>query len=104
MVEASIGSGVKNEISKLIDSIFRKSPTVHLYLVDVTTLANIRDGETGLIKLPNENILLEMKLNQNILPNASKEYIAATILHEAIHAYMGATNETLNILRVHQLA
>jgi hypothetical protein len=32
----------------------------------------------------------EVTLNTNVMENASKEYVAVTIMHEIIHAYMSA--------------
>lgn len=43
-------------------------------------------------------ISAEIQLNGNILPNSSREYIAATIMHEALHAYMASSNHGENSL------
>ena len=36
---------------------------------------------------------IEIKLNSDVLPNASEQYIAVTILHETLHAYFRQTGQ-----------
>jgi hypothetical protein len=50
-----------------------------------------QDMLTDATTLYNQNTnTYEVTLNTNVMENASKEYVAVTIMHEIIHAYMGA--------------
>ncbi len=51
---------------------------------DITTLSNTIDGTMQRLS----GIEYEISLNKNKLPNASKEYILATIYHEILHAFI----------------
>nr|MBC7611786.1 hypothetical protein [Pseudopedobacter sp.] len=92
MVQYSIDNDIKLNINESINSIFNTNTDVNLYYEETSSLPNSTDGTTTLVndnRFPGGNYLLtiDIKLNVNTLPNASKEYISATILHEALHAY-----------------
>lgn len=91
MVNDILLGEIENKVSILIDSIYGNNASVNLKFYDVTDLANTRDAETinEYSVTDDTHLGATINLNKNILPNASKEFIAATILHEALHAYIG---------------
>jgi hypothetical protein len=91
MVNATMRANVNTQISSLIASVFGVSPQVNIYYFDVTTLPSGVEGHTNSFNLDVEgNINIRFDLNQNSLPNASQQYIATVIMHEAMHAYLMA--------------
>jgi hypothetical protein len=64
-----------------LQSVFGVSSAVDLYLRESTTLSSNVDGVT----YPGDGVAV-IRLNVNTLPSASREYVAATIYHEIIHA------------------
>jgi hypothetical protein len=91
LVEATISSGVTNQINSLIQNVFGGSTTMNLTFIDVNTLPIFADGYTnnngGIIS---GKLNVEIQLDANHLPSFSQEYIARVIMHEALHAYLDA--------------
>ncbi len=94
MVEESIDQDCRNKVSTIINTLFAASETHHLYFEDNPTLApplENADARTQVdlhnMSLPNR-LKIEITFNTSQLDSASQEYIAATIFHEAIHAWI----------------
>ncbi len=96
MVNAIIAKGLKTELNKLIQGIFGGSAQPLLDFEDSSILQEgLPDtvaGKTNGLWHDQAHggglISAKVYLNVKILPNASKEYIAATIIHELLHAYI----------------
>lgn len=91
-VDNAISLDCRNKITNFINQVFVNSETYHLYFEDgVLTGSSVNDDAyttTGpLSSFPNE-IKTIIKFNTSQLSGSSKEYIAATILHEAVHAWV----------------
>ncbi|WP_332913327.1 hypothetical protein, partial [Algoriphagus boritolerans] len=85
-VQQAITQDFKTQISDIIQSCFAQSENVNISIIDVDNLADDIDGtHDGFGSGGFWN--LTIKLNRNILKNASKEYIMATVFHEFLHAY-----------------
>ena len=98
MVQEAISKDCKNQITTFINSTFDKNPTMDITFVDAP-LGNmvVGDGTTVAHIGGSGTCYITVTLNSSpgALPSASKEYIAATIFHESVHAWIDATN-TLN--------
>jgi hypothetical protein len=89
MVDLTINANVNTQVNNLIQSVFGGTDQPNLTYSDVGYLVNSRDAETVSGFASDDSFVsADIALNSNILPNASKEYIAATIMHEALHAYI----------------
>ncbi len=93
-----------NKITNVIKDIYGVSEKINLIIKDVNDLPIDKDGQTSVTRnQQNSNILnVELKLNVNELPNASREYTAATIYHECIHAILIYKN--INIAQHNHMA
>ncbi|PSL47514.1 hypothetical protein CLV51_102371 [Chitinophaga niastensis] len=83
---------LQNTVSKILNNIFGSSDKLNLDFVE----ANLKpgeDGETDGGSVSGDYRNLTITLNTTDLKNSSKEYVAATILHEVIHGYFRAVNE-----------
>ncbi|MBL7763807.1 MAG: hypothetical protein JNL23_10320 [Chitinophagaceae bacterium] len=98
MVDDAISRDCSNEITNFINSAFHKNPDLDLTFKDAP-LGNIwgsdgktvaQGGSTGCY------ITITLNSSSSSLPRASKEYVAITILHEAIHAWIILNNTTSN--------
>lgn len=88
MVNDILLGEIDNDISLMIKSVFGQDASVNLEIRDVENLNHSRDAT---ITSNYENSTLTnalIKLNKDVLPNSSKEYITSVILHEALHAYL----------------
>lgn len=93
MVETSINGNLKNEISSTINSAFGSNPDLDLVFFNDSFPINL-DGTSMATGNLNSFCKIEITLNTSL--NAStKEYIAATIIHEALHAFI-TLSETTN--------
>jgi hypothetical protein len=98
MVDAAIKSDIVFDLKQTMNSIFNANTDFNLEFVDNALASNL-DGLTdavqsgGIPAAPNSQriilttLSLQITLNSTTLPNASKEYVTATILHEVLHAY-----------------
>ncbi|MGQ7854805.1 hypothetical protein ACUN24_11240 [Pedobacter sp. WC2501] len=87
IVDSLLGS--KN-ISNKMDSIlkrFNKDASVQINIYDTSAIAGNKPGETYGGHWENGIFSINIKLNNAILLNASREFIASTIMHEVLHAY-----------------
>lgn len=85
MVNDILLGSVENDISLLVKSVYGQNGNVNLEIFDSANLSNMDDATTSITLPP--SLDAKITLNKTVLSNASKEYIAATILHEALHAY-----------------
>ena len=75
---------VNAEVKKILHDVFGVNDEINLIVVPYTFADTTADGET--IRLGGDNY--RMRLNTYMLNNSTKDYIAATIIHEALHAYI----------------
>lgn len=92
-VNNAIALDCKNEISSFINTVFGNSDQFILDFQDNTLIGSQATFDAYTVTGPlNNNNLTTLKttitLNNPQLNDASKEYIAATILHESIHAWI----------------
>jgi hypothetical protein len=108
MVAAAITRNIQYNLTQSMNSIFGRNANFNLEFIDAP-LASSTDGITQTIAIDGHYIYepdgvtiqritdikgmdVRITLNSTTLPNASEEYITATILHEALHAYFRAGN------------
>ncbi len=89
MVNNILLGDIENDISKMIDSLFGNQSDMDLIIRDNIPLAPHIDGEAYPTINAAGKIGAMIFLNREFLKGASREYIAATIMHEALHTYMG---------------
>jgi hypothetical protein len=109
LVQAAIDRNISYNMTESMNGIFDSNLRFNLNFTDVP-LANDTDGDTqasdakgtsilnsdGSLRFTNLTALtLDIRLNSSTLPNASEEYVTATILHEALHAYFRATRSPI---------
>jgi len=83
---------INNTIGNLIDSTFNVSSKVNITYKQDTTLSNTRLANTpapGSITINNGDTTfnITVSLNEKVLPGASQELTAITMLHEGLHGY-----------------
>jgi len=89
MVDAAISRDCQNQITSFIQRAFSYSVDINLTFNDKPLGTD--DGITQYTNTPDYSVInVSITLNSNplSLPHASKEYVAVTILHEAIHAWI----------------
>ena len=90
-VNNAISSDCRNEITAFINNAFGTNETYHLYFYDNTLTGDLADADAKTVTVPltglNET-KTSITFNNAQLNGSSKEYIVATILHEAIHAWI----------------
>jgi uncharacterized membrane protein YgcG len=99
MTESIIGKNVQSKINSLIQNMFNGTSTPGLSFISSTEMPGNKPAKSTIVRNQATHQLLSVTitLNTNMLANASKEYIAASILHEVMHAYLnglGPTNES----------
>lgn len=85
--QLNLALNAKSTIREMLNNTFGGTvqfEDLDLIFRDPTNLAANIDGTMQRLS----GIEFEIKLNQNRLPNASKEYIVSTIYHEILHAYL----------------
>jgi len=89
-VNAAISDGLDSYTSNVANFVFKNNTDFDLTFSQSTTLANNEDGATNCQGDPASQNLFEadVSLNANTMPKASQEFIAATVIHEILHAYM----------------
>ncbi len=90
MVDAIINSNVRGQVNAMIQGIFGDGQQ---YDLDFTDQLAMVDSKHDSEESPNYNgnydfLGSSIHLNKDVLSTSSQEYIAATIMHEALHAYM----------------
>ncbi len=99
ILDEAIDSQLKNNLTDILHNTFGAKKDFNITFIDTSLNNNIRDGQTTSITHPNGRIEFIVKLNTEVLLDASKEYVAATIYHEIIHAYLmtaGITGQNLH--------
>ncbi len=91
-VNTAIDLNCKNKISNFLNGTFSNSQNFHLLFTDGAFTGTLATADAKTITAPinpsSTEIKTSIKFNITRLSGASKEYIAATILHEAIHAWI----------------
>lgn len=82
---------LQNTISRILKNTFGKSDKLNIDFTEAN-LHDTRDADEGYGSISGEYKNLRITLNTPQLATASKEYIAATIMHEVLHAYFKALN------------
>ncbi|EHQ25539.1 hypothetical protein [Mucilaginibacter paludis] len=90
MVDAILNDNGKGDINALIQHVFGTTSTLNFTITDQVIMTNSGDdGEESPLKDSNGALIgAEIYLNPGTLSNSSQEFIAATILHEGVHAYL----------------
>lgn len=86
-------SNLKNEISSTINTAFGSNPDLDLVFYNDSFSSSL-DGTSSATGNLNSFCRIEIILNTS-LSQSSKEYIAATVIHEALHAFI-ILSETTN--------
>lgn len=89
---------IQNGVTTILNSTFGVDDALNLAIQESTSMSNSVDGDHSGSRsggIFNGTVTL----NANILPNASKEYIVATLYHEILHCYL-----TANLLAKSELA
>lgn len=88
-VNNAISVGLNNYTSSIANYIFGGNTYFDLNFSQTIDLPNNVDGVTNCQGVPatQNYYVADVSLNANTLPAASKEYTAATIIHEILHAY-----------------
>ncbi|WP_316805422.1 hypothetical protein [Pedobacter nototheniae] len=98
MVQKELDRGINFSAEETLNSIFGENSDINLDFGDKIYANTGTDGGaliTKAVRNPNGSVAkmdITITLNSGILPNASQEYITATILHESLHAYFDYKN------------
>lgn len=88
MVEAAMDSGLNNAVTQFINSAFSTTNSYTLFFRQYSG-SDTTDGYTSIGPVEDDlGYGITIKLNEAALDSASKEYVAATIFHEAVHAWI----------------
>ncbi|POY35477.1 hypothetical protein C3K47_15570 [Solitalea longa] len=85
-VDEAISQGLKNEIIQTLYSQFNINDDINLRFYESPMDPEV-DGHAEPVKI-NSTWNVDIYLNDTTLPLSSKEYVAATVYHEAIHAIL----------------
>lgn len=83
-----------NDITRILRDVFAASAKFNLTITETTALGYNQDGHTIAVDRGNGILDITLQLNLNTLPSAAKEFTAATIYHEVLHAYLRTTGLT----------
>jgi hypothetical protein len=93
-------NGLKNELTSILLGTFGVDDQINLTFLEAPTTSNSSDAQTKPdIKVG--YIDITTTLSEQKLANASKEFIAETMFHEIIHAYLDANSNVHNELQQH---
>lgn len=98
-VDYALNNGLKNELSKTIQKVFGGpgwDPRLDIMDYDPLTGKNPQDLDGQASFNPITNVA-HIQLNRPVLKTAAKEYIAVTLLHEAIHTVMEYKGKTYDL-------
>jgi hypothetical protein len=88
-----ISNDKQNEVMSYINSEFGLNENCHMNISSVENLTNLEGKFVGgHAKTSRNNGILTVNIQINSGKGSSKEYIAATILHEMIHGYIASQN------------
>ncbi|MFC6100886.1 hypothetical protein [Olivibacter domesticus] len=85
---------LNNFISQVLTGMFGTSELFLVRFYD-EPLPNYLDGDTRAQRNPDGSYTIQIALNSDVLAGAAQEYIAATIMHEVVHAYMDVRGNPL---------
>lgn len=86
---------VNLKAQEMINKIFNVSATLNLKFIPDPSLPDQTDGETT-CGGSGEFFNCTVRLNPKMLTSATKDFIAATIVHETVHAYINYKRQTLD--------
>ncbi|QEC43366.1 SprT-like domain-containing protein [Pseudobacter ginsenosidimutans] len=86
-VQLNNASSMQTTVGWILHEVFNLWDTADIVFKESTSLPSNTDGVTHAYA-SGDYFTAEITLNTTVLQNASKEYIAATIYHEIIHAYL----------------
>lgn len=94
-------AGLKNDLTNIFINTFTSSVDINLYIGEMPTLPGNADAQTHILVKNADLIAITITLNDAALKNASKEFIAETIFHESIHAYLDANTTIYTEMQQH---
>jgi hypothetical protein len=92
VVKYVMDGGMEVYTANIANFVFGSTDSFDLIWAQTNTLPNNVDGTTDANGKAPGGFVATIHLNANILPTSSKEYIAATAMHEILHAYMDFDN------------
>jgi len=96
-------SSLGNGITDILYNTFSGTKDFNISFHDNALNNNMKDGKTHSVVWPSGRMDFDITLNTETLPEASKEFTAATIYHEIIHAYL-TTNGIIGDLQHNTMA
>lgn len=81
-------SNLKNGITDILHNTFGGTADFNIHFQDDALNNYMKDGNTHAVIWGSGRMDFAITLNTEVLPDASKEFTAATIYHEIIHAYL----------------
>jgi hypothetical protein len=93
--------GIKSNLANIITNTFGGTDSINLTIREEPTAPGGGDANTSVSNKNANAINVQTTLSQSVLANASKEYIAETIYHEAIHGYLYANTTIVGNLNQH---
>jgi hypothetical protein len=102
LADQLISSNLENVISLQINNYFNNTDKINLFFRDATSEDILDVAGTKIISNTNSSFNIEIALRTEKLSTYSKEYIAKTIVHEAVHAYLLAIGYTNSQLSQHR--
>ncbi len=102
VLQSLMANGLGNDITNILKSTFGVGEYVNVTFQDVVTLPNDPDipAKTN-PSFKGQYIDITTQLNNTVLANATKEYIAETFFHEILHGYLDANKMIKNALCQH---
>ena len=82
---------MRNNISDILHNTFGGSKDFNIHFHDDPLGDVMKDGNTVPVIWPSGRMDFDITLNSEVLPNSSREFTAATIYHEILHAYLRTT-------------
>jgi hypothetical protein len=84
-------SNLGNGITDILHNTFGGTADFNIHFQDDALNNNMKDGKTHAVIWGSGRMDFDITLNTETLPDASKEFTAATIYHEILHAYLRTT-------------
>jgi hypothetical protein len=98
-LDAAIDDNLSNNINEILQNTFNCKTDLNINFLDEDLNNPIKDANTQTISNGKGRLDFNVTLNIGVLPEASKEFTAATIYHEIVHAYLrtgGLTDRNLH--------
>jgi len=102
LVNDIISKGIEFTTEQTLNSIFGSNSKINLTFAQANYSSADTDGSTtppSVVLNSDQTIKsfdITLKLNEKTMPNAAKEYISATVIHETLHAYFSYRDKELN--------